>query len=95
MIDRIGRNGALAMLTLIYLFNFMDRQIMSVLAEPIRKELLLSDSQLGLLTGFMFALFYTTFGVPVAWLADRTKRTWVIAGACTILCNKRNERRRF
>ncbi len=79
-----GRNLSLAILTLIYIFNFMDRQIMGVLAEPIKRELLLSDSQLGMLTGFMFALFYTTFGVPVAWLADRTKRTWVIAGACAL-----------
>lgn len=84
MTNGIGRNGTLALLTLIYLFNFMDRQIMSVLAEPIKLELGLSDTQLGLLTGFMFALFYTTFGVPVAWLADRTRRTWVIAGACAL-----------
>lgn len=83
MTGRIGRNGTLALLTAIYLFNFMDRQIMAVLAEPIRLEFGLSDSQLGLLTGFMFALFYTTFGVPIAWLADRTRRTWVIAAACT------------
>lgn len=79
-----SRNLALALLTLIYVFNFMDRQIMGVLAEPIKRDLDLSDSQLGLLTGFMFALFYTSFGVPVAWLADRTRRTWVIAAACTI-----------
>lgn len=79
-----NRNVALALLTLIYVFNFMDRQIMGVLAEPIKRDLDLSDSQLGLLTGFMFALFYTTFGVPVAWLADRTRRTWVIAGACSL-----------
>jgi len=79
-----GREGALFLLTLIYLFNFMDRQIMAVLAEPIKRELHLSDGQLGLLTGFMFALFYTSFGIPVAWLADRTRRSWVIAGACTL-----------
>ena len=79
-----SRNLALALLTLIYVFNFMDRQIMGVLAEPIKRDLGLSDSQLGLLTGFMFALFYTSFGVPVAWLADRTRRTWVIAAACTL-----------
>ncbi|WP_336952854.1 MFS transporter [Sphingobium aromaticivastans] len=79
-----GRNFTLAMLTLIYIFNFMDRQIMSVLAEPIKRDLGLTDSQLGLLTGFMFALFYTSFGVPVAWLADRTRRIWVIAGACAL-----------
>ncbi|WP_439486890.1 spinster family MFS transporter [Blastomonas fulva] len=79
-----NRNLALALLTLIYLFNFMDRQIMGVLAEPIKRDLDLSDSQLGLLTGFMFALFYTTFGVPIAWLADRTRRIWVVAAACTL-----------
>ena len=82
MTEAKGRNTALALLTLIYLFNFMDRQIMGVLAEPIKLELGLSDSQLGLLTGFMFALFYTTFGVPVAWLADRTGRVRVIVIAC-------------
>jgi predicted MFS family arabinose efflux permease len=79
-----GRNLALALLTLIYVFNFMDRQIMGVLAEPIKRDLGLSDSQLGLLTGFMFALFYTTFGVPVAWLADRYGRVRVIAGSCAL-----------
>jgi len=75
---------ALAVLTLIYAFNFMDRQILSVLAEPIKRDLHLSDTELGLLGGFMFALFYTSFGVPVAWLADRTKRVGVLAGACAL-----------
>jgi predicted MFS family arabinose efflux permease len=84
MDDRRGRTVTLALLTAIYVFNFMDRQILGVLAEPIKRDLGLSDGQIGLLTGFMFALFYTSFGVPVAWLADRTRRTWVIAGACTL-----------
>lgn len=79
-----GSRATLTILTLIYVFNFMDRQILGVLAEPIKRDLGLSDSQLGLLTGFMFALFYTSFGVPVAWLADRTRRTWVIAAACAL-----------
>ncbi len=77
-----GRKRALAILTLIYMFNFMDRQILGVLAEPIKQELSLSDGQLGLLNGFMFALFYSSFGVPIAWLADRARRTWVVASAC-------------
>ncbi len=81
---RRQRTITLVVLMLIYIFNFMDRQIMGVLAEPIKRDLGLTDSQLGLLTGFMFALFYTSFGVPVAWLADRTRRTWVIAGACAL-----------
>jgi predicted MFS family arabinose efflux permease len=84
MAKQSNRNVALVLLTLIYVFNFMDRQILGVLAEPIKRDLGLSDSQLGLLTGFMFALFYTTVGVPLAWLADRTRRTWVIAASCAL-----------
>jgi MFS family permease len=72
------------LLAVVYTFNFMDRQIMSTLAEPIRKELGLSDTQLGLLGGIYFALFYTTFGLPVAWLSDRFKRVWIMATACGI-----------
>src|SRR3546814_9223549 len=73
-----------AVLAVVYTFNFMDRQIMSILAEPIRKELGLSDTQLGMLTGLAFALFYTFFGVAVAWAADRFKRVWIMAAACAI-----------
>ncbi len=71
-------------LALVYTFNFMDRQIMSVLQEPIRRELGLSDTQLGLLTGLSFAIFYTAFGIPVAWLSDRTRRVGIMAVACGI-----------
>src|SRR4051812_43066912 len=69
-------------LALIYTFNFLDRQIASILAEPIRKDLNLTDTQLGMLTGLAFAVFYTTCGIPVAWLADRARRVWIIAAAC-------------
>ena len=69
-------------LMVVYTLNFLDRQIISILAEPIRKDLNLTDTQLGLLGGLAFAAFYTTFGIPVAWMADRAKRTWIIAGAC-------------
>ena len=72
----------LLVLTLIYAFNFLDRQILTILAEPIKNDLNLSDTQLGLLSGFMFAIFYTTFGIPIAWLADRTHRVRLIAVAC-------------
>ncbi len=72
----------LGVLLVVYLFNYLDRQLVSILAEPIKRDLGLSDTQLGLVTGFVFALFYTTFGVPVAWLADRTRRTTIIAIAC-------------
>lgn len=71
-------------LTLIYTFNFLDRKILSILAELVRRDLNLTDTQLGILSGFAFALFYTTLGIPLAWLADRTRRTWIIAAACTV-----------
>ncbi len=69
-------------LALAYTFNFLDRQILSLLAEPVRKELHLSDTQIGMLTGFAFALFYTVFGVPIAWFADRSHRVRIVALAC-------------
>jgi MFS family permease len=71
-----------ATLMVAYTFNFLDRQFLSVLAEPVKRDLHLSDTQLGLLTGLMFALFYTGFGIPVAALADRTNRVRIIAVAC-------------
>src|ERR1700749_3896879 len=61
-------------LCVVYTFNFLDRQFLSILAEPVKHELLLSDTQLGMLTGLMFALFYTVFGIPVSALADRYNR---------------------
>jgi predicted MFS family arabinose efflux permease len=75
---------ALLILTAIGTINFVDRQLLSVLAEPIRKELHLSDTQLGLLTGLSFALFYGIIGVPAAMLADRTNRVRLVACACTV-----------
>lgn len=72
----------LGVLLLVYLLNYLDRQLVSLLAEPIKKDLALSDTQLGMVTGLAFAIFYTTFGVPVAWLADRKRRTAIIALAC-------------
>ncbi len=72
----------LAVLLLVYVLNYLDRQLVSLLAEPIKADLGLTDTQLGLVTGFMFALFYTTFGLPVAWLADRSNRVRIVAVAC-------------
>lgn len=72
----------LLLLCLVYTFNYLDRQIISILAEPIKRDLNLSDTQIGLVSGFAFAVFYTTFGIPVAWLADRTNRVRVVAIAC-------------
>lgn len=81
---RAGAGIALALLTLIGTINFMDRQLLSVLVEPIRAELHLSDTMFGLLTGLCFALFYAVLGVPAAMLADRTNRVRLVAGACMI-----------
>ncbi|WP_296600755.1 MFS transporter [Phenylobacterium sp.] len=81
---RPGRTLALLLLTAVGTVNFVDRQILSVLAEPIRQELHLSDTQLGLLTGLSFALFYAVMGVPAAMLADRVHRVRLVALACLI-----------
>ncbi|MDH7973420.1 MFS transporter [Sphingomonas sp. AR_OL41] len=72
------RNFALVMLLLVYTFNFVDRQILGILASAIKTDLQLSDKQLGLLGGLAFAFLYSTLAIPLAWLADRTSRTWVI-----------------
>ena len=68
-------------LLVVYIFNFIDRQIVNILAEPIRLELGLSDTQIGLMTGLAFALFYTVLGIPIARYADRptTNRPRIIA----------------
>lgn len=74
----------LALLFLIYMCNAMDRNIVAFLAEPIRRDLGLSDTQLGLLTGLAFAFFYTLCGVPIGWLADRIGRVLTITIACMV-----------
>lgn len=78
------RVWVLFMLFVVYAFNFLDRQIISILAIPIQEELGLSDRQLGLLGGIAFAALYSTLGVPIAWLADRTQRTWIITISLTV-----------
>lgn len=74
-----GRNWTLAVLTLVYMFNHIDRQILVILLEPIKAELGLRDSQLGVLSGIAFAAFYATLGIPVAIWADRGNRRNIIA----------------
>ena len=74
----------LAMLVLVYTFNFIDRQIVGILAVPIKAELGLSDTQLGLMGGLAFALFYTLLGIPIAMLADRSNRTRIITVALVL-----------
>jgi MFS family permease len=71
--------GVLLILLLAYIFNFVDRQIIGILAVPIKAELQLSDTQLSLMGGIAFALFYSGLAIPIAWLADRRSRVRIIA----------------
>lgn len=66
-----GVRLTLWILLVVYVFNFIDRQIVNILAEPIARDLELSDTQIGLMTGLAFALFYTVLGIPIARFADR------------------------
>ncbi len=72
------------MLILAYTFNFLDRQVLGILKEPIKHELGLTDTQLGVMGGVAFAALYTTLGVPIAWLADRVSRTWILTAALAL-----------
>lgn len=82
----------LALLTIVYVVNFVDRQLVGILGQPMKAELGLSDTQLGLLGGVAFALFYTALGLPIARLAERRSRVGIIAislaawSAMTALC---------
>ena len=74
----------LAMLTIVYAFNFIDRQILVILQESIKADMGFSDAQLGLLSGFSFALVYVFAGIPIAYLADRSNRRNIIAVALSV-----------
>src|ERR1700731_5174498 len=78
------RSYVLLVLVIVYTFNFIDRQIVGILAVPIKVELHLSDSQLGLMGGLAFALFYTFLGIPIARLADRISRTGIMTAALAL-----------
>ncbi len=73
------RYAVLATLIVVYAFNFIDRQIVGILAVPIKADLGLTDTQLGLMGGLAFALLYSLLGIPIAVLADRRNRTAIIA----------------
>jgi len=82
----VGRQAwvALGVLWFVYVLNFLDRQLLSILAKPIQDALHITDGQLGLLGGLYFAFFYCFIAIPVGWLADRTNRVWVVSVACGI-----------
>ena len=69
----------LGVLFTVYVFNFIDRQVLAILLQPIKQELQASDTAMGFLTGFAFVVFYTFAGIPIARWADRTSRRSVIA----------------
>ena len=74
----------LALLVLVYTINFVDRIMLGILVPPIKADLGLTDTQLGLLGGTAFALFYTALGIPLGWLADRANRVWIITTALAL-----------
>lgn len=78
------RNTALFLLLLAYILSYLDRTLISVLAVPIKQDLQLTDTQLGLLAGLPFVIFYVGLGVPVAWLADRWSRVRIVAIAVAL-----------
>jgi predicted MFS family arabinose efflux permease len=79
-----SRTYVLALLTLVYTFNHIDRQILVILLEPIKADLSLTDTQLGLLSGLAFAAFYATLGIPIAMWADRGDRRTIISLALAV-----------
>ena len=78
------RTYVLWLLVVVYIFNFLDRQIVTILAEPIKNDLGLNDTQIGLMTGLAFAIFYTVLGIPIARLADRANRVNIISIALVV-----------
>jgi len=81
------RSGAwfvLFILWFVYVLNFLDRQLLSILAKPIQDSLGITDGQLGKIGGLYFAVFYCFISIPVGWLADRTNRSRVVAFACAL-----------
>jgi len=74
----------LGVLLLAYIFNFLDRQILGILAQPIKADLHLTDTQFGAIGGLAFALLYSVLGIPLAYLADKTSRSGVVAGALAL-----------
>jgi MFS family permease len=75
---------SVAVLMLMYIFSFIDRQIISLLVGPMKRDLHISDTQVGLMQGLAFALLYTLLGLPIARLSDRRNRKSIIAGGVLI-----------
>lgn len=74
----------LGMLCFVYVLNFLDRSLLSILAKPIEDTLHITDGQLGLVSGLFFAVFYCFISIPIGWVADKTSRVWILTLACVI-----------
>jgi len=72
------------LLTVAYVFSFIDRWILGLLIEPIKADMGLTDFQIGLMLGPAFAIFYATLGVPIGWAADHVKRVWIVAAGIIV-----------
>jgi predicted MFS family arabinose efflux permease len=84
MLASVRAGWALGILCFVYVLNFLDRQLLSILAKPIQDDLGVTDGQLGMISGLYFALFYCVLAIPVGWLADRTNRVRVLSSACAL-----------
>src|SRR5438552_2049932 len=82
--ERLYAWYVLSVLFLVSVFNYIDRQSLAILQIPIKRELGLSDTQLGALTGLSFALLYSSLALPIARLADRYNRVWLVSIALGI-----------
>jgi MFS family permease len=80
---RVGR-GVIYLLTLAYVLNMLDRQVITILVEPMKHDLKLADWQVGAVSGLAFALLYTTAGIPLARFADKGNRVWMIAASLAV-----------
>lgn len=78
------RYYVLAILILVYMLNFLDRQIIGILAAPLKEHFGMSDTEFGLLGGIAFASVYSTLAIPLAWFADRFSRVWIMTGALAV-----------
>ena len=72
------------LMTIAYMFSFIDRYILGLLIEPIKADLGLTDTQIGLLLGPAFAIFYATMGLPLGYLADRVKRVYIVSAGILV-----------
>ena len=77
---------AVVILTIAYVVSFLDRQLLSLVVPLVKRDLLLTDTQVSLLLGLAFALFYTTMGIPIGRLADKKSRRAIIAAGISFWC---------